>query len=338
MTGRVAVPPAPAEAGAPVRFAAADGMPLGGFVWRHPAAAGPRAVVIISPATSVRCRYYARFAQYLFAASFDVLTFDYRGIGESRPSALRGFKADWADWGEKDLEAALAFAAASCRGQEQMVVGHSIGGFAIGLAPAAPAISRILTVGAQFAYWRDYGAAERRLMLLKWHLLMPLVTQALGYFPAKRLGWMEDTPAGVVRDWSRMGPRFEDTLRRGVVEAGARQADLLARRFAEVRAPMLAIGLDDDPHGTVSALDRLLDYYTASARTHLRIAPADIGEASIGHFAFFHDRFKQRLWPLALAWLRTGALPQDAPGRIVAQRDAQVLMTQQEPRPKGRSA
>ena len=38
-------------------------------------------------------RHYFRFADYLFANGFDVMVYDYRGIGESRPDSLRGFKA-----------------------------------------------------------------------------------------------------------------------------------------------------------------------------------------------------------------------------------------------------
>jgi predicted alpha/beta hydrolase len=67
--------------------------------------------VIINAATSVRCRYYSRFADYLFAQGCDVLTYDYRGIGESRPASLRGFQASWSDWGRLDFEAMLAHAA-----------------------------------------------------------------------------------------------------------------------------------------------------------------------------------------------------------------------------------
>ncbi|MDI5933353.1 hypothetical protein [Halomonas kalidii] len=29
----------------------------------------------------------------------------------------------------------------------------------------------------------------------------------------------------------------------------------------------------------------------------------------IGHFAFFHDRFRDSLWPIPLAWLTERALP-----------------------------
>ena len=302
---------------APVRILAPDGVPLGGFMWRLGEPGRP--VVVIAAATSVRCRYYGRFAAYLFANGFDVLTFDYRGIGESRPPRMRGFRADWVDWGESDLEGALRFAVREFENAPLHVVAHSIGGFAIGLAPTSRRIGRILTVGSQFAHWRDYGAEERLRMFWKWHVVMPLLTRVFGYFPAKRLGWMEDTPAGVVRDWSRMRPRFEDTVRAGSFVAGERESERLARRFTGVTAPILAIGLDDDTHGTPAALDRLLAYFTASPRRHWRIDPSDVGADAIGHFAFFHDRFEGTLWPLALGWLRDGRIPPGAPGRLFAE-------------------
>ncbi len=309
-------PSAPLVA-APVRFVTPDGYRLGGFLWKHAGADPGRPVVIVAAATSVRCRYYARFSDYLFSNGFDVLTFDYRGIGESRPRSLRGFRADWGDWGEHDFEAALLHVRDAFPRQPVLAVGHSIGGFAIGLAPSNPGIRRILTVGSQFAYWRDYGAGQRRRMYIKWHVVMPALTRLFGYFPAKRLGWMEDTPAGVVRDWSRMRARFEETVRRDRFTAGKSGSDWLRQRFANVTAPILAIGLKDDPHGTPAALDRLLRYFTSSERRHWRIAPADIDAEAIGHFAFFHDRFKESLWPLALAWLRSGWIPEDAPGSLL---------------------
>lgn len=89
-------------------------------------------------------------------------------------------------------------------------------------------------------------------------------------------------------------------------------------RFAGLSAPMLAIGLDDDAFGTVDAIERLVGYYTGSNVTHLRIAPADIGVDAIGHFAFFHSRFTDTLWPVALYWLQHGVLPADAPGAVHA--------------------
>lgn len=297
----------------PIAFPAADGYPLRGREWRHTEADPARAVVVILPATSVLGRYYHRFAAYLHDHGLDVVTFDYRGIGESRPDGpLRRLAANWYTWGEQDAEGALRYALARFPGQPLDVVGHSVGGFALGLAPSNHGVRRVFTMGSQFAYWRDYPAELRRGMLLKWHLLQPLLALALGHVPAKRLGWMEDTPRGVALDWATMRRGFEHSFRHRSPRGRRRAAERRAR-FGRLRAPLLALSVTDDPFGTEPAIERLLGYYTGARRTHLRLSPAEVGVERIGHFAFFHDRFRDSLWPIPLAWLTQGALP-DTPG------------------------
>jgi predicted alpha/beta hydrolase len=266
-------------------------------------------VVIINAATSVRCLYYSRFAHYLFSHGLDVMLFDYRGIGASRTGSLRGFEATWSDWGALDAEAVFKRAQREYPGQPIDVVGHSFGGCAAGLMASGQAIRHLVTVGAQFAHWRDYAPAQRWQMLAKWHGVMPLLTHVCGYFPGKRLGWLEDTPAGVVKDWSAFSTHYERL-------PSAR--GLAALPFSSVTAKTLAISLGDDPFGTVAAIERLLSYFSASPRTHLRIQPQDIGETAIGHFAFFHTRFQSSLWPIALQWLQRGELAADVPGQTVS--------------------
>lgn len=286
---------------------AADGFALRGFVWRREPAERDRPVVIINAATSVRCRYYARFAAFLFHHGFDAITHDYRGIGESRPSTLRGFEASWIDWGRLDFEAVLTYAARSFPGQPIYVVAHSVGGFVLGFAPSNHLIHRIFTMGAQVAYWRDHPPEQRLRMFVKWHLFMPLVTLPLGYFPGKRLGWLEDTPKGVVRDWRRFGSRaMRDAERNRLLEP-----------FGGVTAPTLAVSVTDDEFGTIPAIERLLGYFHNSPATHLRVSPESIGRPEIGHFAFFHDRFQQPLWDIPLEWLKSGRLPRNVPGTIL---------------------
>ena len=267
---------------------AADGYPIRGFHWRH----GERPVVVINAANSVRCRYYFRFAGFLFDHGFDAIVYDYRGIGESRPAKMRGFRAGWQDWGRLDFDAILRFAAREFPGQPIHLVGHSVGGYLVGLAESSRLIERIFTMGAQYAYWPDYAAASRLRMVAKWHVAMPLITALCGYCPAKRLGWMEDTPRGVVRDWA----------------FSRRHKGALVTQAAAVSAPILAVSTTDDEFGTESAVERLLAYFSGSARTHLRISPESIGEPAIGHFGFFHSRFEESLWRIPLEWLRSGEI------------------------------
>ncbi|WP_410479215.1 alpha/beta fold hydrolase [Pseudomonas sp. P108] len=301
-----------AAQGESFKDAAADGYELGGFTWRHSAPDPQRPVVIINAATSVRCRHYSRFAAYLFANGFDVMTYDYRGIGESRHASIKGLNASWTDWGELDFEAMLKRAQREFPGQPIDVIGHSFGGCAAGLGESGQVIRRLVTVGAQFAYWRDYAPEHRWRMFGKWHVVMPLLTLFCGFFPGKRLGWLEDTPTGVVRDWSTSAARYE---RRPSGRALMKKTGALP--FANVRAQTLAISISDDPYGTIPAIERLLGYFDNAAKTHLRIEPQDIGEQQVGHFAFFRSAYQATLWPIALTWLQTGALAPDTPGRQV---------------------
>jgi predicted alpha/beta hydrolase len=310
MSGKNTVAPQPFAARTP------DGYTIRGFFWRQSEAQCTRPVVIINPATSVRCRYYFRFASFLFQNGFDVVAYDYRGIGESRPSTLRHFDACWLDWGALDFEAVLRHTASSFADQPIHVVAHSIGGFVLGLAASNHLVQRIFTMGAQYAYQSDYADHKKVGMIAKWHVAMPLLTLLFGYFPGKKLGWLEDTPKGVVRDWIFSRERFEDTWRG---RAAARYADkqALVHRFSAVTAPILAVSMTDDEFGTVPAVERLLNYFGASSRTHLRISPESVSEASIGHFDFFNSRLEHKLWQIPLDWLRCGRFSTAWPGVLV---------------------
>jgi predicted alpha/beta hydrolase len=313
-------PPKPRESTVPPEpftLQAADGFTIKGFFWRHSGASrGTSPVVIINPATSVRCRYYFRFAVFLFKHGFDVIAYDYRGIGESRPATLRGFDAGWIDWGGLDFDAVLRHAERSFPGQPIHVAAHSVGGFILGFAKSNHLIRRIFTMGAQYAYWGDYAAGAKLRMVAKWHVVMPLLTILFGYFPGKRLGWLEDTPKGIVRDWVFSRERFEDSWRG---RSSARYPDkrALVQQFAAVTAPILAVSVTDDEFGTVPAVERLLAYFNHSPRTHLRISPQSIAEPVIGHFGFFNSRFEQKLWQVPLEWLKFGRVPAGCPGVLI---------------------
>lgn len=284
-----------------IQVVCADGYELGAQIWAG-AGGAPLGVVIINPATGVLARYYHYYARFLAAQGFTVLTYDYRGIGQSRPARLRGSGIVWRDWGALDFDAMLGAAKALDPNRPLTVVGHSIGGFLPGYAARAPMIDRMLTVGAQYAYWPDYARDARARLFVKWHMVMPLITAVAGYFPGKILGWLEDLPAGVAHEWS---------FRRAAMErsyAKALRPGILAG-FAAIRAPILALSLTDDMFATPAAVRRGLGYYTGSERAFVHLPPARFGQAAIGHFGLFHARHEAGFWQDTLAWLRDGVNP-----------------------------
>ena len=100
-----------------ITFPAADGYLLGATLFL-PRTGARHHAVLINSATAVPRKIYRGFAAYLARRGCAVLTYDYRGIGDSRrravtgynqPKSLVGFKATMADWAALDVTAAVAW-------------------------------------------------------------------------------------------------------------------------------------------------------------------------------------------------------------------------------------
>lgn len=278
-----------------------DGVRLGGHWWpRH--FAPEQGVVIINCATGVQSRFYHAYARFLSEHGYYALTYDYRGIGLSRPERLRGSDYRWRDWGGKDFAAVLTYVRQRAPDLPVLVVGHSIGGFLPGYAENAGDISRMLTVGAQYAYWPDYRAGRRWTLFFKWHIAMPALAIAMGYFPGRRLGWLEDLPRGVALEWALRGKEIE----RGSSDG---EKWTLRARFASVSAPILAVSVSDDDFATPAAVRRALSYYAGSERQAVMLEPDDLSQAKVGHFDLFRAHHAAGFWLDTLLWLGQGVNP-----------------------------
>ena len=268
----------------PIELHAADGFVLGGHVVEP---RRPRETLVIHGATAVPSTYYHAFAERAAAAGFRVLTYDYRGVGASRPASLRGFDATMTQWAELDARAAMAWA-----GEGASIVGHSFGGQAIGLVDEMRRARRALLVGAQLGHWRHWPARSWPKLLLFWYGIVPVGTRVAGYLPDS-FGLGEALPAGVAREWGRWC-RDPDYL------VGARPD--AAARFARFDVPTRLYAFTDDDFAPPAAVDALVARLHGAPLEHRTIAPADVGLPAIGHFGFFRPR-AAALWPDALRFL-----------------------------------
>ncbi|KVE70321.1 serine aminopeptidase domain-containing protein [Burkholderia vietnamiensis] len=278
----------------PIAFSAADGYALRGTLWSPDAP--PRALVLIHPATAVPERLYAGFARFLTTRGFAALTYNYRGIGASRPARLTKLQARMRDWIELDVGAAIAWARDTHRALPLLAVGHSVGGHAVGLSAGTAHLRAAVLVAAHAGSTRLIeSAAERLKVRLILHVLGPLASALLGYVPGKRLGLGEDLPAGVFREWSRwttLPHYFFDDPTLGAAE-----------RFSKQRLPILAVGFDDDPWANRRAIDLLVSYLTGAAVERRQIDPHAAGTGPVGHMGFFRSRPGAVLWPGVADWL-----------------------------------
>lgn len=255
----------------------------------------PRAAVVIGPAMGVRQDYYRDFAAWLAEQGFLVATFDYRGVGDSRPArwqrSLRGFEADLYDWA-RDYDAVVAEVARLAGQAPLYLVGHSLGAQLPGMLTQRDRIAGMLSIAAGSGYWRDNAPRLKRIVLLFWYLIVPVATHLCGYFPGRRLRKIGDIPRGVMLQWRRwcLHPRYH---------VGA-EGEALRRAFEQARFPVVAWSITDDELMTERGTRALVDLYAQAPRHVERISPADVAAPRIGHFGFFREQFRPTLWRRAV--------------------------------------
>jgi predicted alpha/beta hydrolase len=270
-----------------ITIPATDDFPLGATEF----GAGARAerVVLVAPATGVRRRLYGPIAEFLASEGFAVVTWDWRGTGDSRPASLRGFDATMRHWGERDLAGVIAWASARYPSAKLTMIGHSYGGQSLGLASNRDRIRALVTVGAQSGYYGHWPRPQRYMYALLWYVALPLATKVAGYFPAGLFRLGEDLPPGVALQWARWCRR------------PAYLADWSGHQA--FKAPILAIGFMDDPFAPPEAVDALHARYGSKKQQRWSIAADELGAREIGHFGFFKAGVTPTLWRDVAEWL-----------------------------------
>lgn len=273
-------------------LSAADGFALA--ITRYDAAgdAPCQGSLIVAGATGVPQRFYRRFAEYASAQGFSVFTFDYRGIGQSRPDSLKGFEMDYLDWARLDLAAVVEHVAEQAA--PLFMVGHSFGGHAFGLLPNHQRVARFYTFGTG-AGWHGWMPPMERLKVRAMWPVLTLLTRIKGYSPWSMLGLGEDLPRGVFyqwRHWCRFPHYFFDDP----------AMTHLADQFAQVRTPMIVANALDDLWALPRSRDAFIKAYSQAPLTCRDIDPR-AGLGPVGHMGYFRPKARP-LWDDVLAWFR----------------------------------
>jgi predicted alpha/beta hydrolase len=287
-----------------ITFPAADGYLLTASLFLPRGA--KRHAVLINSATAVPRKIYRGFAGYLAGRGCAVLTYDYRGVGDSRqkalvgynqPKSLVGFKASMSDWAALDVTAAVAWMRERYHSLPLNYVGHSFGGQALGLLANNTEVSRALLIAAQAGYWKLMASPERYRVYAMLNFIGTPLTRLLGYAP----GWSgigEDLPRDVFLQW------VDWVMHKRYLFDDPKLSDL--KNFPKFHGAMRALTLSDDPWATRPAVELLCSGFTSITPQILTIAPADAGVAKIGHLGFFRPEHRGTLWRGAAEWLQAG--------------------------------
>lgn len=252
-------------------------------------------IVVIASATGVVKEFYKYFVQYLYDNGLSVITFDYGGIGKSRPISLRNFGTSAQRWATNDLETVLKFVSEHYDDKKLTVIGHSIGGQLIGLAPSSSKINNIVLVAAQSGYYKLWKASERYKMLFAWRVLFPLFNSVLGYIPTKRFTAIEDLPGGMAMEWRKwcLSPNYLFDYVSG--------EDLF---FDKITVPVYSYSTDRDKFATVESTDWLTNKYLNAKLNRIHLKPEEYEVKNIGHFGYFQKKCSHSVWPELLSKIK----------------------------------
>lgn len=248
-----------------------------------------KGVIQINSGTGIPKEFYKHFATYLTKLGYVTITFDYRGIGSSKPKSLKGFKATNLEWATLDISSILDWSIKKYPSLEKIVIGHSMGGQLIGLMNNNEKIDKVFIIASGTGYWKDMPKGlTKMLMPFLWYFYMPLNTLIYGYSNAKKINQGENLPKGVAlqwRKWCLNKDYWENEFGKTINDSS----------FSKLTAPIKSLVFMDDNLISQKANKKLLSYYNNSIINEVKITPKSVSLNKIGHFGYF-SRKSEKLW------------------------------------------
>lgn len=272
-----------------VQFQAHDGYVLSGI--RYVPTQNIKAKMIVASATGVPQPFYRRFAEYVAQQGYEVLTFDYRGVGTSAPEQLKGFKMSYLDWGSLDLAGAIDHHYQD--GLALFIVAHSYGGQALGLTSNHNKVTAMYCFGTG-AGWSGYMPFKEKFKVsVMWNIIFPPMVAIKGYLPWSKLNMGADLPLGVYKEWRKWCKNPTYFFADPALHA-------LKAQYAKVKSKIFAVSALDDDWALPPSRQAFMQYYTHADMNFIDIRPVDYGLKDIGHMGYFRKGSEQ-IWDEIIA-------------------------------------
>ncbi|WP_108866823.1 alpha/beta fold hydrolase [Aquimarina aquimarini] len=270
-----------------ITIRAKDGFELGAYV-REPKIE-IKGVVQINSGTGIPKRFYKHFANYLTKQGYVTIVYDYRGIGDSKPKMLRGFKATNLEWATLDMTSILDWSICKYPALQKIMIGHSMGGQLVGFMQNNQKIDKLIIIASGTGYWKDMPKGKLKLLMpFLWYIYMPLSTFIYGFANAKKIKQGENLPKGVALQWRKW------CLNKNYWETELENS-LNKKSFAKLSGPIKSMIFTDDTIVSKKANKQLLSYYDQTVIEEIEITPSSFGFKKIGHFGFFSKK-SEKLW------------------------------------------
>lgn len=249
-------------------------------------------LLLINSATGVKQQVYFSFAKFLAEHGFTAITYDYRGVGLSKPKKMKGFESSMRIWGTQDYKAVTDFIQENFSTCTKFCLGHSVGALILGMNEDSAIFEKFVFVGTQDAFIGHLPPKVAVGALLGFGLMVPLTTAALGYFPAHWFGLGESLPKGSANDWKTLILNPKSTHR--LFEK------LDVEMPGKLHQEVLIIHAEDDPWVKMKGMESLMTTsYKNMKPTYREVKITESPEQNIGHINFFRS-YNRSLWNIVL--------------------------------------
>jgi predicted alpha/beta hydrolase len=272
-----------------ITITASDGYPLSAMIAK-PIGTSTR-TIIISSATGIKKEFYLNFAQFLVNNGYNVLLYDYRGIGESAPDDLKLSDSYMHDWGVLDMNAALNYMVEEESLTNIVWIGHSVGGQLVGFLEKREHIKHIISISAALGYWGYFPFPMKMVVWTLWYVISPVLTKIYGYGTLKKVGWGEDLSKNTFLEWRGWCMNKE-------YYGNFLQEKLHTDKFYDFKVPITAVYLSDDYIANDITAPLMSKFYPNSTFDVLKLQVKRYTSHKVGHSGIFKKKFQNSLWPL----------------------------------------
>ncbi len=218
------------------------------------------------PALGVRASYYEVLGKALCEENFNVITADWRGLGESsvRPSRK-------VDFGYKELVSDIKTLAENAKiwfpNTKVIILGHSLGGQMGSLLAArySELIDGLILVASCSVYhkgWTGWKGTQVKVV----SRVFPILSTVVGYFPGKTIGFGGKEARTVMKDWSANGLSGKYILTNSDYDYEIALSQMIK--------PVLAISIENDTMAPVEATKILYGKFNPNSSITHQIVPS----------------------------------------------------------------
>lgn len=237
-----------------------------------------KAVIAIFPAMGVRASYYQSLAEELSNNNFTAVTIDLRGNGDSSIRPSRKVNFGYHEMIEYDYPMVVDYIKKQYPNQAIYLLGHSLGGQLASLyASKNPEkIQGLILVACCSVYYKGWSGMQSVQTLLGTQFFN-LVSNILGSFPGRKIGFGDLEAQGVMNDWARQARTGKYVLTNSEFD--------FETALKQVELPVFTISFYKDKLAPKQAVANLLAKFAGTKnQSHLHLEKDDPRNEKYNHF------------------------------------------------------